>query len=186
MRRPGMLALFATGLILLPLSSLWCAPPGVLLDVPFVRQREKNACGAASLSMLMRYWEGQQGKPVPAGARQSAIEQALDPHDRGIVDTAMAAYLRNSGFRVFAFAGQWDDLRENLSKGRPLIVGLGPRGGNGPLHYVVVAGIDWRRNYVFVNDPAQRKLFRMTGSQFVAEWRATGQWTLLAVPKLPE
>ncbi|HVB98412.1 MAG TPA: papain-like cysteine protease family protein [Candidatus Dormibacteraeota bacterium] len=181
-----MILLLAAGLALLPMSSARSAPPGVWLDVPFVHQRKKNACGAASLSMLMRYWEKQQGEPVPAGARQNAIEQALDPHDRGIANTAMAVYLRDSGFRVFAFAGRWDDLRENLSKGRPLIAGLGPPGGKGPLHYVVVAGIDWQRNFVFLNDPAQRKLFRMTRGQFVAEWRATGQWTLLAVPKLPE
>ena len=186
MRRPGMTLLLAAGIVLLPIGQAGATPPGVLLNVPFVRQREKKGCGAAALSMLMRYWEKQQKQSVPVRSRQDSIERALDPYDRGIANTAMAAYLRDSGFRVFTFAGRWNDLRENLSKGRPLIVGLGPAGRKGPLHYVVVAGIDWRRNFVFVNDPAQRKLFRMNKGQFIAEWRVTGQWTLLAVPKPPE
>jgi predicted double-glycine peptidase len=186
MRRPTLLLLLAASLLPAALAGPQpVTPPGVLLDVPFVRQR-KNACGAASLSMLMRYWEAQQGKPLSPRARQGAIERELDPQGRGTADTAMAAYLRDSSFRVFAFSGRWEDLRENLVQGRPLIVALGPAGGKGPLHYVVAAGIDWERNFVFVNDPAQRKLFRMTRDRFDAEWRATGRWTLLAVPKTPE
>lgn len=159
--------------------------PGVLIDVPYVRQR-RNGCGEASISMLMRYWEEQEREPISRRARPRVIEQALDPHQRGVANTAMVAYLRDSGFRVFAFGGQREDLRENLLKGRPLIVALAPNGDSGPLHYVVVAGMDWKRNFVFINDPAQRKLFRMTWSRFAAQWRITGHWTLLAVPRLPE
>src|ERR1700733_7458123 len=33
---------------------------GVWLDVPFVKQ-DKNACGAASIAMVMRYWQQQDG-----------------------------------------------------------------------------------------------------------------------------
>lgn len=160
-------------------------PPGIWLDVPFFAQRKKNACGAASLAMLMRYWEAQAGKPASSHPSEASIDHSLDPLDQGIANTSMAAYLRHSGYRVFTFAGRWHDLRENLTKGRPLIVALGPEGKKGPLHYVVVAGIDWRRNFVFVNDPAKGKLFRMSRERFLAEWRATGEWTLLAVPKEP-
>jgi predicted double-glycine peptidase len=187
-RKPAILLLITASLLSVALArpaAAAPAPAGVLLDVPFVRQ-SKNGCGAASLSMLLHYWEKQQGEAISPRARESFIEQTLDPHRRGIVNTDMEAYLRDSGFRVFAFAGHRADLRENLSQGRPLIVALGPSSGAGPLHYVVVAGIDWARNFVFLNDPAQRKLFRMTRDQFTAEWQATGRWTLLAVPQLPE
>lgn len=136
--------------------------------------------------MLMRYWEKQRGESASPRAHQRFIEHTLDPRDRGIANTAMITYLRQSGFRVFSFAGRWEDLRANLSQGRPLIVALGLEGGKGPLHYVVVAGIDWQRNFVFINDPAQRKLFRMTRDRFTAEWRATGRWILLAVPASTE
>ena len=62
---------------------------------------------------------------------------------------------------------------------------MGPWGDKGPLHYLLVVGVDWEHDFVFVNDPAQRKLFRITRERFMAEWRVTGDWTLLAVPKEP-
>ena len=41
---------------------------GVWLDVPFVKQ-EKNGCGAASIAMVMQFWQRQQGltplMPIP-------------------------------------------------------------------------------------------------------------------------
>ena len=37
--------------------------PGVWLDVPFVKQ-EKDGCGAASIAMVMQYWQAQQGQPA--------------------------------------------------------------------------------------------------------------------------
>ena len=157
---------------------------GVLLDVPYFRQSRPNACGAASLAMLVRYWAKQMGTHNGASPSEEAIDRKLDPRDRGITNTAMAKYLRASGFRVFVFSGRWSDLRENLAKGRPLIVALGPHGQRGPYHYVVVAGMDWRSNLVFLNDPAQRKLFPMDRGRFLHEWAAAGNWTLLAVPKV--
>lgn len=182
----ALLLLLLFGLVLPKVAARAAAAAGrsgVLLDVPFVRQRERNACGAASLSMVMQYWERQTGRRHSPQADQRFIDRKLDPRDHGIANTVMAGYLRSHGFRVFTFSGRWQDLRENLEKGRPLVVGLGPEGEKGPLHYVVVAGMDWKRNFVFVNDPAQRKLFRMTRRRFLTEWRATGNWTLLAVPK---
>ena len=38
---------------------------GVWLDVPFVKQ-EKDGCGAASIAMVMQYWQAQQGQPANA------------------------------------------------------------------------------------------------------------------------
>jgi predicted double-glycine peptidase len=178
---PCSAVLILAGLACLPAAAAPPGPPGVLLDVPFVAQT-KNACGAAALSMVMRYWDRSLGRPDSPRDGERAIDQELDPGVQGVSNTAMAAYLEDSGYRVFAFSGRWSDLHENLAKGRPLIVGLGPE-GRSKLHYVVVAGIDWQRNFVFVNDPARRKLFQMARSQFEAQWQATGNWTLLAVPR---
>lgn len=157
-------------------------PPGVWLDVPFAAQ-QKNGCGTASLAMVMQYWESQRSAPHARAAEETAIEAALDPHARGVSNSSMAAYLAANGYRAFAFAGSWSDLREDLTKGRPLIVALGPNGETKPLHYVVVTGLDWVHDFVFVNDPARRKMMRVTRSEFEGAWKATGNWTLLAVPK---
>ena len=159
---------------------LWAAEkPGVWLDVPFVAQ-EKNACGAASIAMVMQYWEIQQGKPVSANAKQ--IERLLySPPANGIYASDMKRYLEQQGFRTFVFQGSWEDLKEHLEKGRPLIVALNADRRN--LHYVVVVGLDWTQGVVLKNDPAERKLLKQDRSSFEKQWKAAGNWTLLAVPQ---
>lgn len=159
--------------------------PGVILDVPFVPQ-PKNGCGAASIAMVMQYWERGRGGEAGSAARSNVerIQRALYARDaKGVFASAMERYLKDAGYRAFAIRGRWSDLRENLEKGRPLIVGLAPEGPRDPLHYVVVAGMDWEHDWVFVNDPAQRKLLKMTRAGFEKEWDVTEDWTLLAVPK---
>ena len=159
--------------------------PGVMLDVPFVAQ-PKNGCGAASIAMVMLYWQRDARADARAADRANVntIQRELYAKDaRGIFASAMEHYLNRAGYRTFAIRGRWSDLRENLEKGRPLIVGLAPDGPHDPLHYVVVAGMDWQKDWIFVNDPAQRKLLKMVRAEFEKQWAATNDWTLLAVPK---
>jgi len=153
--------------------------PGVWLDVPFVRQ-EKNGCGAASIAMVMQYWEHQQGEVASADAGE--IQRALYSRQaRGIYASDMERYFQQHGFRTFAFAGEWKDLNAYLEKGRPLIVAL--KTGSSDLHYVVVTGLDGQQGVVLKNDPAERKLLKQDRSDFEKEWKAAGNWTLLAVPQ---
>jgi len=155
---------------------------GVWLDVPFVRQ-EKNGCGAASLAMVMQYWQRQQGQGTDLsdfGVEQ--IQRALySDAAKGINASDMGRYLRQHGFRTFVFAGGWRDLRGHLERGRPLIVALAP--ARAERHYVVVVGVDWQQNVVLKNDPAERKLLKQDRSEFEKQWKAAGNWTLLAVPR---
>lgn len=152
---------------------------GVWLDVPFVSQ-EKNGCGAASVAMVMRYWQRQKGQPETANA--SDIQRALySPRARGIYALDLERYLRQHGFRTFAVKGEWQDLKHHLEKGRPLIVAL--KAGQGDLHYLVVTGLDWQQNIVLKHDPAGRKLLKQHRADFEREWKAADNWTLLAVPE---
>ncbi len=158
-------------------------PSGLWLDVPFVKQ-EKNGCGAATIAMVMQYWALQQGRPQSPNADAIQIQRALySGHARGIYASEVEGYLQQEGFRTFAFRGEWTDLKQQLEKGRPLIVALKPDSGNIPLHYVVIAGLDWEEGLVMVNDPAQRKLLKQDRSSFEREWGAAGKWTLLALPQ---
>ena len=155
---------------------------GLWLDVPFVQQ-EKNACGAASLSMVMQYWGREKRADPGADADAVAIQRALYSEKAGgIYARDMARYLQKHGFRTFVFRGDWQDLKEHLAKGRPLIVALG-EARRAPLHYVVVAGVDWAEDVVLVNDPARRKLLKQDRRVFERQWNATDHWTLLAVPQ---
>lgn len=152
------------------------------LDVPFVKQ-EKNGCGAASIAMVMQYWNRQEGNVAGVDAEQ--IQRALYSRQaHGVYASAMERYFEQHGFRAFTFRGEWKDLREHLEKGRPLIVALNT--GHGNLHYVVVAGLDWQQGVVLKNDPAERKLLKQERSNFEKEWIAAGSWTLLAVPQQGE
>jgi ABC-type bacteriocin/lantibiotic exporter with double-glycine peptidase domain len=161
-------------------ATLWAAGvSGVWLDVPFIKQ-EKNGCGAASIAMVMQYWQRQQGQSPSSDA--TAIQRALySSKGHGIYASDLESYFQQHGFRTFAFRGEWNDLKEHLEKGRPLIVALKP--GRGDLHYVVVTGVDWQQNVVLANDPAERKLLKRDRTSFEKEWKAAGSWTLLAVPQ---
>ncbi len=109
------------------------------LDVPFVAQT-KDGCGAASIAMVMQYWERQQGQPMRTEAEPEQILRALYSEPaRGIYASAMAHYFQANGFRAFAFPADWIDIERELHYGRPLIVALKP---GASLHYVVVAGVD--------------------------------------------
>jgi predicted double-glycine peptidase len=164
-------------------SAASAEPPAIWLDVPFVRQH-RDGCGAASVAMVMQYWDQQQGKPVDSSADPERIWQALySSKAGGIYASDLERYLQQHGFRTFAFRGQWSDLQQHLEKGRPLIVALKPNSGDASLHYVVVAGLDGEQHLILVNDPAQRKLLRQQSSDFEKEWKGAGNWTLLAVPK---
>jgi ABC-type bacteriocin/lantibiotic exporter with double-glycine peptidase domain len=155
----------------------------VWLDVPFIRQ-EKNGCGAASVAMVMQYWLKQQGRLPSESADALEIHRALyTASAEGVYASAIERYFQTHGFRTFAFRGEWNDFQQHLQKGRPLIVALKPSGGEGALHYVVVAGLDSEQEVVLLNDPARRKLLKQDRAGFEKQWSATGKWTLLALPQ---
>lgn len=166
--------------VLLCGMALAAEQPGLWLDVPFVKQ-EKNGCGAAVIAMVMQYWQRQH--PVPSELpRPDQIQRALYARrGRGIYASDMERYLRQHGFQTFAIRGEWTDLWQHLEKGRPIIVAL--RSGRDDLHYVLVTGMEPEHGLVLQNDPAERKLVKRHRSDFESEWKATGNWTLLAVPE---
>jgi predicted double-glycine peptidase len=190
--RSGFALAVVLGIALLPVFAAFLAAAdtagGNWINLPYVAQA-KDGCGAAAISMVMQYWAGHPvQKPVPQpGAPASADPRQIQvllfvPAKKGIPATAMIAYLERSGYRTFAFRGEWDDLVRHVSQGRPLIVSLKASGSRGPLHYAVVAGVDSERNYVFLNDPARGKMLRLSREEFLEEWNPANNWTLLAVP----
>jgi ABC-type bacteriocin/lantibiotic exporter with double-glycine peptidase domain len=165
------------------LAGVLCATDSaVWLDVPFVKQ-EKDGCGAASIAMVLQYWQRQQGHAPDPSADAEQIQRTLySSSAHGIYASDLEKYFEQHGFQTFAFQGQWDDLKDHLQKGRPLIVALKPGRGL-PLHYVVMAGVDWQQGFVLKNDPAERKLLKQPRPEFEKEWKAAGNWTLLALPQ---
>ncbi len=155
-------------------ASMW-------LNVPFVRQT-KLGCGDACIAMVMQYWQKKHEQPDQAPTDAATILRELPPGRHGVSATNMAGYFEQHSYRAFAYAGDWDDIEHQIAKGRPLIVAIKPQ-GDPDLHYAVVVGVDSPRHLVIVNDPAQRKLLKVDRSRFEREWKATENWTLLAVPE---
>jgi ABC-type bacteriocin/lantibiotic exporter with double-glycine peptidase domain len=156
--------------------------PGVWLDVPYVKQTE-DGCGSAVISMLLQYWSMHGTRVEAERADASTIQKQLySPKARGIFGLDMERYLRDSGFREFALHGTWGELRQHLEKGRPLILSIQPGSAKVPFHYVVITGMDWEHEALFVNDPARGKLLRIERQEFEKEWQAARNWMLLAVP----
>jgi ABC-type bacteriocin/lantibiotic exporter with double-glycine peptidase domain len=161
---------------------------GVWLDVPFVKQ-DKDGCGAASIAMVMQYWQQNRAKGTKSDAEANQIteyahiQQALLSRDaHGIFASDMKRYFVEHGYLAFTFAGDMNLIEHHIREGRPLIVALKP-GPHLPLHYIVVAGMDEDDHTVLANDPAQRKLLKQDDRTFEKEWKAAGYWTLLAVPE---
>jgi len=156
---------------------------GVWLDVPYVKQSE-DGCGSAAISMLLEYWNAHGAQVASQRADATAIQKQLYSRKaRGIHASDMESYLKESGFRVFPLNGDWKDLLEQLKQGRPLIASIQPGSSRTPLHYVVVTGIDWQSEAVFINDPARGKLLRIERADFEKEWRPNRNWMLLVIPE---
>jgi ABC-type bacteriocin/lantibiotic exporter with double-glycine peptidase domain len=154
---------------------------GIWVDVPFVHQPPEG-CGAASIAMVMQYWAAQLKMQAGQDSDVAAIQRALySPKAHGIQASAMQQYLEAHGFRVFAINGSWNDLEEQLRKGRPLIAAIRPPDQR-QLHYVVIDGVDPAHATVMLNDPGERKLLTEERARFEKDWSATHNWLLLAVP----
>ncbi len=170
-----LLLLFSPGLQ--PQRAIW-------INVPFVAQ-PRDGCGAASVAMVMQYWAAQQHRAATSASSVEAIQkQVYTRRLHGATPAALEGYLERHGYLAFAVSGKWQELYEQLRKGRPLIVALRPPGQRA-LHYVVIDGMDPQHGLVMMNDPELRKLLPESRKQFEKDWSATHRWMLLAVPQSP-
>jgi len=145
--------------------------PAAVLSVPFVPQ-EKETCGAASLAMVLGYWD--------AAIPQQEIAAALhEPELRGIRGSRLAEFARQRGLTAVAYEGDLAHLGEYLAKGRPLIVAW--KLGRSRYHDVVVVGVD-PDGALRVHDPAAGPGRRVDRRTFERRWGGAGHWTLLVLP----
>src|SRR5437868_5690479 len=141
---------------------------GSWLEIPFVPQ-SGSRCGAASIAMVMQYWNAHQSGRDSSAADERNIYAALPAiRGKGISGEALRRYLELHNFDAHVFNGELEDLRRHLSQGRPVVVCLAPREKRGPLHFAVAAGIGERE--IWLNDPARGKLFRQTIDEFQTDW----------------
>jgi ABC-type bacteriocin/lantibiotic exporter with double-glycine peptidase domain len=139
------------------------------LNVPFVPQR-KDTCGAASLTMVLRYWSD-------TVSHDEVARELVRPELHGIAGSQLADFARGRGLEAVAYRGDMAQLRDFVGKGRPLIVAWHLRGSL--YHNVVVVGFDDEHGTILVNDPAAGPSRAVKAAKFEKRWAGAGYWTLL-------
>ena len=143
---------------------------GVQLDVPYLSQTEAM-CGGAAVAMLFRYWG-------EAHADIQAFAALADKRAGGITTQALVDAVDRRGWQTRPFAGSIDLLREQLQRGRPVVILIQDRPGR--YHFVVVTGLTG--NEVIVHDPAWGPSRHVPVKRLLRDWRPTGLWSLLILP----
>lgn len=150
----------------------------LVATVPFIAQ-EAYQCGPASVAMVLRYYG------VPADEDAIARELYL-PSARGTLNLELEFYARRLGFETRTFASSLTRLKEELRRGRPLIVfqDLAAAGGaaSWPVpHFAVLLGYDDRTETVVLHSGTTS--YRVVPyAEFERARAARGHWTLLILP----
>lgn len=149
----------------------WLAVPAV----EFVGQDGPEDCGIAATATVLRYWQ------LPGDV--ATIAAACPPQPgRGVQAGALRDHLRQQGLAAFVIRGTLADLEREVSKRRPVVVGLSkPHRGGPRTHYEVVVALHPRERLVVTLDPAHG--WRANSfAGFGAEWCAAGHPCLVAFP----
>jgi hypothetical protein len=124
--------------------------------------------------MVLRYWGVAVGVgDVVAGAGPASAA------GRGMRAGELRDYARAHGLDAFVVKGEPADLRAQIGRRRPLIVGLAQSAGGAVTgHYEVVIGFNHRRRLILTIDPAAGWR-ESTFEAFAAEWVGAEQVALV-------
>ncbi len=150
--------------------------PVRVLDVPFVPQSEA-LCGGASLAMVLRWWGEPRVFPEEFAPLVTRGEGAA-AGAAGISGDSLVAAMERRGWSAFPIEATRADVRDHLSRGRPLIARIDA--GSKVAHYVVL--LAWTNGAVVYHDPAVRPFQVDTEQEFARAWSAQGRWALLVLP----
>jgi len=144
-------------------------------NVSFVPQRGEDDCGAAALAMVLNALHADGGR--------EEIVRAIPPREGGIRAGDLRDFARRAGLRAFVLKGTREDLQSQLSRGRPVLVGLAKplSDKRAILHYEVVAGMHPDTGAILTVDPAVGWR-ESSWVDFEREWQPTGEVTLLILP----
>ena len=151
-------------------------PGWIALDnTPLVLQQEETDCGAAALAMVLLRWQINTTPEMVAAACQRL------PNGE-ITAGALRDHAKAHGLSSYVIPGNFEDLKRELSKGRPVIVGLVKILPDRVFtHFEVVAGFHPEHGRIATLDPARG--WRTNDIQgFLGEWQWAGLCTIVAFP----
>jgi ABC-type bacteriocin/lantibiotic exporter with double-glycine peptidase domain len=142
---------------------------------PVVRQHHETDCGLAALAMVAGAW----------GRNWSVadLNRQLPPTERGVKLGKLRDLARARGFDAYAIRGTPTDLTNELSHGRPVVLGLLlPYDQNrNASHYEVAVAIRPADGAVVTIDPASGQWRQRSRQVLDLEWKSAGFATLVVV-----
>lgn len=145
-------------------------------DVPLYRQQAEHDCGPSALAMVLAHYRV---------SSQAEIHASL-PEDRRVSAGLLRDRARALGFSSFVVAGTLQDLKHELTRGRPVIVGVAKPtiARTSVAHYEVVVGLHPASKRIATLDPAVGWQ-QNTLVGFMKEWLPTGFVMIVLLPPEP-
>lgn len=193
--------LFSILLLCLPWSAWSDIERSPSLDVPIVEQG-KSLCGPATLEMIFRYWgENDYSQYDIAKSLMRRFPDTARYKKSGILNTNPIDWSKYPGtgtINMREFLKQFGDVenirlehpprtkdeatrlfdvvKENVSRGVPVIVHQywGKAGSRG--HYRIVTGYDDELEIVYLNDAHGAKRIRQSYKEFMEKWNVDQRW----------
>lgn len=162
------------------------AEPGwiTVRDVPLVSQAGKSDCGAAAMTMLLKFWGS-----TDATLADTAAALPADAGKEGQRAGDLRDLARARGLEAFLVTAELADLEAQLALGRPVLVGLQkpvglPIGRRQRVlaHYEIVIGLHPQKRQILTLDPAEG-LRRNSIEGFAKEWEPSKRLALIAFKK---
>jgi ATP-binding cassette subfamily B protein RaxB len=142
-------------------------------ETPVVKQKQQADCGLAALAMVAGAW-----------GRQWTVDdlaKRVPPGKHGIKLGVLRDLARHEGLEAFAIKASRDDLKNELAKGRPVLLGLmlpHDRKSNRS-HYEVAIALNTQDGTIVTIDPATGEWMRRSPKVLDIEWKAAGYAALV-------
>lgn len=142
----------------------------IIENVPFYPQKEFQ-CGPAALASVLNFW----GLSITP---DEIAKEIFSKSARGTLTIDMLLYANKKGLFSAQYKGGWEDLKEKINRGYPLIVlvDYGIKPFFQANHFMVIIG--YNEKGVIANSEKKENLF-IEKEEFLELWEKTDYWTLL-------
>lgn len=140
---------------------------------PVVLQRAQTDCGLAALAMIAGAW----GQSWSVGD----MARHVKPTEQGVKLGALRDLARARGLEAYVVKGQFEDLENELAKGRPVLLGLPFDRERNVHHFEVAIAMNPRDDTVVTLDPATGDMMKRSRKVLDLEWSHAGYATLVVV-----
>lgn len=142
---------------------------------PVVVQKRQADCGLAALAMVAGAW----------GRKWSLddLNHRLKPGDKGVKLRVLRDFARDRGFEAYAIKATRQDIYNELSKGRPVLLGLVlPHDmKRNRSHYEVAIAANKKDGTIITIDPATGEWMRRSPKVLDLEWKHANYAALVVV-----